>query len=118
LFANVEAQVSRDLLVATASAMQLVARIADEFDQPALDEVVDVFHFVVFEERGISGGSGDLFEGATDGREFVPGEHLRRDQRFRVGATRFELFGEQTAVEWERALPALEVGVERLAESP
>jgi hypothetical protein len=48
--AHVETEVGGDLLVAAASAVQLISGIADQGDQLLLDKVVNVFSFGVVDE--------------------------------------------------------------------
>ena len=48
---HVKTQVGRDLLIAAASAVQLVAGVADQHDQLLLDKVMHVFGFAVVQKR-------------------------------------------------------------------
>ena len=48
--AHVETQVGRNLLIAAASAVQLVSRVANQCDQLLFDEVVHVFGFAIVEK--------------------------------------------------------------------
>ena len=49
--AHVEPQIGRNLLVTAAPAVQLVSGFADQRDQLLLDEVMNVFRFIVVEKR-------------------------------------------------------------------
>ena len=53
---NIYPQIGCDLLIAAATAVQLVAGVADQHDQMFLDEMVDVFRLVVVKDFGRVGG--------------------------------------------------------------
>ncbi len=52
---HIQPQVGRNLLIAAASAVQLVAGIADQRGKLLLNEVVNVFRLLVFEKSWRSG---------------------------------------------------------------
>ena len=116
--ARVQTQIGCDLLIAAAPAVQFVAQIADNRHQTLLDEVVDVFGFVVLEQASVFRNAiADLLQAAQHGLKFLERQDSGLRQRTRVGGTRLQLAFEQAAVEFPRPLPALKCWIKRLPEA-
>ena len=115
---HVKTEVGRDLLIAAAPAVKLVARVSDQRGQLLFDKVMHVLGFAVVQKRrGRRGLLANLLEALKNGDQFARGQDFGILQRSRVGAAGGQFFPQQPPVEVERPLPALEVGIERLAES-
>jgi hypothetical protein len=115
--ADVEAEVGGDLLIAAAAAVEFVARVSDESDELFFDEVVDVFGFAVFEKPRIGGLSGNLVEALENRDEFFRRQNAHALESLSVCATGRQLVWQQALIVRKRPLPALEFGIERLAET-
>ncbi len=95
--------------------MQLVTHVPGQFHQALLDEVVHVFdRWIVVWRYALAA---DLIQRGPCCCKLPLIQHARRCQRGRVGPARRHLVRQQRAIEWERALPLLEVRILRLAET-
>src|SRR5215469_5400565 len=115
---RIQAQVSGDLFVPTAPAMELETNIADKRDQLLLDKMMHVLGFVVLQKFGrCCGAFADFLQAMEDGAPFVG----REDACFLEGAgmsrAGLEFAFEQTAIELEGSLPAGKGPVELLPEA-
>ena len=118
-FTRVQAQVGRDLLVAAAAGMQLVSGFTDGRDELLLDEMVHVFRIRSFEQHWIGSCSELKFIKPTqNGGKFLARENACAAKGTRMSAAGSAFMAQKTAIEAERALPLLEVCVERLAHAP
>src|SRR5580765_1915149 len=80
---------------------------------------MDIFGFVVVQKRRRRCGFlGDLLQSLQDADQFVSRQHSRILQGGRVRAAGGKLVSQQSPIETERLLPALELGIQRLPEPP
>jgi hypothetical protein len=115
LRADVEPQVRRDLLVATAAGVQLEAHFSGQFHQPLFDVVVHVLN-----RRIVGRGnplSRDLIEGLERERKLSAVEHSCLGERGGMRLAGRHLVGHKNAIERKRALPLFEAGIRLLAEA-
>ena len=116
--AHEEAEVGRNLLVAAASGVQLVASGADQRDELLFDEVVDVFGFRVVEEfQRRFGAVADFSERFCDLGKLFGGQHSGMFESVGVGAAGGEFEGQQPLIVRERPLPFFKFRVKRLPEA-
>ena len=115
LFPHVEPQVGRDLFVAAAPGVQLVANLTGHFHQALLDVVMNVLdgRIIVFRHTL----AGDLVKREKRRRQLLLVQNASRLQRLGVRFARSDLVGQQYAIERKRPLPLLEIGVLRLAKA-
>src|SRR5579864_5264214 len=110
-------QISRNLFIPAAPAMQLVANLADQCDQLLLDKVVDVFRLIVLEEsQGSRRLLANLLQPLQNADQFIRRQYPGILQRSRMRGARRKLVLQQTSVKTERPLPALEFRIQRLPE--
>ena len=78
-----QAEVERDLIVAAAARVELLAHVAHEFGEAAFDVHVDVFQFffplegAVLDFRAHGGEAGDELIGFLGADDALPGQHTR-----------------------------------------
>jgi hypothetical protein len=98
--------------------VELVSRLADERNQLLLDEVMNIFGFVVLQKRRIGlGFLTDLFETANDIGSLFRRQDARMLECPRVRTARLEFEWEQNLVKRKRPLPPFKRGIEGLPES-
>ena len=118
LRAHEEPKVGRNLLVAAAPGVQLVAGGADQRGELLFDEVVDVFGFRIVQEFGVDlSATADFRESSQDFGEFFGGEHAGMFERVGVGAAGGEFEGQQSLIVGKRPLPFFKFGIKRLPEA-
>ena len=113
-----QAQVSCDLLIATASGVQLEANIAGELHQPAFEKVMDVLGLTVLQEMGITlENMLDVIESFEQRLQFRRREHTDAGERASMRAAGSDLLRQKALVERPRPLPLLEFRIERPAKA-
>ena len=116
--AHEEAEVGRDLFVAAASGMQLVAGGADQRDELLFYEVVNVFRCRIVQKFGRGfGTAADFSQRFHNFGKFFGGQHSGVFQSVGVGAAGGEFEGQQPLIVRERPLPLFEFGVQRSPEA-
>jgi hypothetical protein len=112
-----QAQVSGDLFIAAASAVQLLPGFADERYQLFLYKVMNVFSFWIIEVSGLLlTGLADLVQRRGDQTEFRRRNNARGFQSLRVCAAGRKFVAQQFLVEGKRPLPLFEMRIQRLPE--
>ena len=115
LLTNVEPQVGGNLLVAAAPRVQLVTGFARQLHQAQLDVVVHVLDGRIVRPGNFF--TRNLLEGEDYPAKLLAGQHARLGNGDGVRLAGDYLEGQQHAVERKGALPLLEVGILRLAET-
>jgi hypothetical protein len=114
---DIQTQIGCNLLITAATAVQLVSGFADDRDELLFDEVMNIFRFGVFEKCGRYRGTlADLFQPLQNADELICGENPSILQRARMRAAGRKFVAEQSPVEAEGPLPALEFRIQRLPE--
>jgi hypothetical protein len=98
--------------------VELVSSVADERNQLPLDEVMNIFGFVVLQKRRIGlGFLANLLKTANDIGSLFRRQDARMRERSGVRAAGVELEWQQDLVERKRPLPQFKRGIEWLPES-
>ena len=112
-----QAQIGSDLLIAAAACMQFQANIPGEFNQPALEEMVNVLGFAVFEKSSIAlNRMLHMGKGVEQRLQLRCGEHAHSGKRTSVCAAGSHLLRQKSFVKRKRPLPLLEFRIQRPAE--
>src|SRR5258708_3871939 len=115
---HVETQVGGNLLVAAAAAVQLVSDLADARHQLLLDKMMHILSFIVFSQALLGSGSLlNLLQPFENADELIRGKNAGALEGTSVGSARRQFVAQQAAIELKRSLPALELRVERVAET-
>ncbi len=115
-FAHEEPEIGRNLLVAAAPAVQLLACFAHQRHELFLHKMVDVFCFRVRKEVRLVTVALDLVQRRQNELALFAGQYSRGPERAGVRAAGRQLEAQQLLVERKRPLPLLELRIQRLPE--